>query len=94
MPLAGLDQRGQHRPVLRAEVVAGEQSVLAIESDRPHRALDRSPSGDFFDNAVDPEAWLADVLTRLVAGWPNRRLAELTPWAWKAEQHAIHRAAA
>jgi transposase len=43
---------------------------------------------------VDPEAWLADVLTRLVNGWPNRRLAELTPWAWKAAQAADHRAAA
>jgi IS66 C-terminal element len=28
---------------------------------------------------VNPEAWLADVLTRLANGWPNRRLAELTP---------------
>jgi transposase len=35
---------------------------------------------------VNPEAWLADILTRLVGGWPNRRLAELTPWAWKAAQ--------
>ena len=34
----------------------------------------------------DPETWLADILTRLVGGWPNRRLAELTPWAWKAAQ--------
>jgi hypothetical protein len=31
---------------------------------------------------MNPEAYLADVLTRLVGGWPNRLLAELTPWAW------------
>jgi transposase len=37
-------------------------------------------------HGVNPEAWLADVLTRLVNGWPNRRLAELTPWAWQAGQ--------
>jgi transposase len=43
---------------------------------------------------VNPEAWLADVLTRLVGGWPNRRLAELTPWAWKAAQAIANRAAA
>ena len=43
---------------------------------------------------VIPEAWLADVLTRLVSVWPNRCLAELTPWAWKAAQAANHRAAA
>ena len=45
-------------------------------------------------HAVNPEAWLADVLARLVSGWPNRRLAELAPWAWKAAQAADHRAAA
>jgi len=43
---------------------------------------------------VNPEAWLADVLTRLVGGWPNRRLAELTPWAWKAANTDVVRAAA
>ena len=43
---------------------------------------------------VNPEAWLADVLTRLVDGWPNRRLAELTPWAWKAAHTDVVRAAA
>jgi transposase len=43
---------------------------------------------------VNPEAWLADVLTRLVGGWPNRRLAELTPWAWKAAQEPADRVAA
>ena len=43
---------------------------------------------------VNPEAWLADVLTRLVDNWPNRRLAELTPWAWQAAQNTPDRAAA
>ena len=43
---------------------------------------------------ANPGAWLADVLTRLVNGWPNRRLAELTPWAWKAVQPTADRAAA
>ena len=35
-------------------------------------------------SAVNPEAYLTDVLTKLVNGWPNSRLAELTPWAWAA----------
>jgi len=43
---------------------------------------------------VNPQAWLADVLTRLVNGWPNRRLAELAPWAWKTAQATADRAAA
>jgi hypothetical protein len=45
-------------------------------------------------HGVNPEAWLTDVLTRLVNGWPNRRLAELTPWAWQAAQNTPDRAAA
>ena len=32
-------------------------------------------------NAVDPQAYLADVLSRLVNGWPMRRIDELMPWA-------------
>jgi len=31
-------------------------------------------------NAVDPEAWLADVLTHLAAGHPVNRLDDLLPW--------------
>jgi hypothetical protein len=43
---------------------------------------------------VNPEAYLADVLTRLVDGWPNARLAELTPWAWAEAQAITMRSAA
>jgi transposase len=34
---------------------------------------------------INPHAYLTDVLTRLVNNWPNRRLAELLPWAWNPE---------
>jgi transposase len=37
-------------------------------------------------NGVDPQAYFADVLTRLVNLWPASRLDELMPWAWTAEQ--------
>jgi len=33
---------------------------------------------------VNPQAYLTDVLIKLVNNWPNRRLAELTPWTWTA----------
>lgn len=33
---------------------------------------------------ANPDAYLTDVLTRLVDGHLQSRLAELTPWAWKA----------
>jgi len=34
---------------------------------------------------VNPEAYLTDVLPKLVNNWPNGCLAELTPWAWAAQ---------
>ncbi len=33
-------------------------------------------------NHVEPNAYLADVLTKLVNGWPARRIDELLPWAY------------
>ena len=36
-------------------------------------------------HGVNPEAYLTDVLTKLVNNWPNSRLAELTPWVWAAQ---------
>lgn len=36
-------------------------------------------------NDVEPYAWLADVLARMVDGWPVNRLDDLLPWAWKAQ---------
>jgi len=33
-------------------------------------------------NGVDPQAWLADVLSR-IAGHPAHRLDELLPWRWR-----------
>lgn len=36
-------------------------------------------------NGVEPYAYLADVLQRMVDGYPANRLDELLPWAWKAK---------
>lgn len=33
-------------------------------------------------NGVDPQAYLTDVLTRLVNLWPAAQIDELMPWAW------------
>jgi len=35
-------------------------------------------------NGVEPYAYIADVLQRMVGGHPVNRLDELLPWAWKA----------
>jgi len=39
-------------------------------------------------NSVNPQTWLADVLTKLVNNWPNNRLDDLMPWACKAAAQA------
>jgi len=37
-------------------------------------------------HGVDPQAYFADVLTKLVNLWPESRLDELMPWAWSAQR--------
>jgi len=37
---------------------------------------------------LDPQAYLADVLSKLVNLWPNDRLDELMPWAWAVARNA------
>ena len=44
-------------------------------------------------NGADPQAYFADVLTKLVNLWPASRLDELMPWAWAAE-HSTNKLAA
>ena len=33
-------------------------------------------------NAVNPQAWLTDTLTKLVNRWPASRIDDLMPWAY------------
>jgi hypothetical protein len=44
-------------------------------------------------NGIEPQAYLADVLVRLVNLWPNNRLDELLPWTWAAVREQQQRAA-
>jgi hypothetical protein len=37
-------------------------------------------------NGVNPQTYFADLLTRLVNGWPQKRIDELMPWNWAPEQ--------
>jgi hypothetical protein len=44
-------------------------------------------------NGVDPQAWLADTLEKLVNLWPAARIDELLPWAYSrtvvAQKHRL-----
>jgi len=44
-------------------------------------------------NGIEPQAYLADVLARLVNLWPNNRLDEFLPWTWAAAREQQQRAA-
>jgi hypothetical protein len=44
-------------------------------------------------NNVDPQAWLADVLSR-IAMYPAHRLHDLLPWNWTPKLSAMVAAAA
>jgi transposase len=37
-------------------------------------------------HGIDPQAYFADVLTKLVNLWPESRLDDLMPWAWAAQR--------
>ena len=43
--------------------------------------------------SVDPQAYFADLLTKLVNLWPASRLDELMPWSWTAQRSADRLAA-
>ena len=41
-------------------------------------------------NSVDPEAWLADVLERIISGKVTAsQMDTLFPWTWKAHRESI-----
>ncbi|HYZ43768.1 MAG TPA: IS66 family transposase [Xanthobacteraceae bacterium] len=42
---------------------------------------------------LDPQAYLADVLTKLVNGWPMADIDALMPWAWATQEGGQRRAA-
>jgi hypothetical protein len=35
-------------------------------------------------HAINPQVYLADILAKLVNGWPMKKLDELLPWTWSA----------
>ena len=40
-------------------------------------------------NAIDPEAYLTDVITRIVQGHPQSQIDALMPWNYAADTRAV-----
>ena len=72
----------------------GRKAWLFAGSDRgaERAAVIYSLIGTAKLNDIDPQAWLADVLTR-IADAPQNRLQELLPWNWRPERDAHLKAA-
>jgi hypothetical protein len=34
-------------------------------------------------NGIDPQSYLADVITKIVNGHPNKQIDDLLPWAYE-----------
>ena len=75
-------------------VALGRKSWLFCGSDRggQRAAVMYALIGTAKLNNVDPQAWLADVLTR-IAGHPVSRLDDLLPWNWRSDTGVLSQAA-
>ena len=70
----------------------GRKNALFAGSDggARHWAIVASLIGTAKLNGVEPQAWLTDVLERMVSGRARAtELERLLPWAWKAERIAV-----
>ncbi len=79
--------RLQHRRARHPTPALGRKNHLFAGSDggAEHWAVLASLIETCKLNDLDPEAYLADVIIRIVGGHPMSRLDELLPWAYRAE---------
>ena len=45
-------------------------------------------------HGAEPQAYLADILAKLVNGWPMAQLDALMPWAWARSHRSARELAA
>src|SRR5215207_6723952 len=76
---------------LRWRTALGRRNALFAGSDggARHWAIVASLVATAKLDGVEPQAWLTDLLERMVSGRTKaHELARLLPWAWQAEQLA------
>ena len=83
--IAGSDKLVQLR-------VSGEAALSQIADGKLQQIWRPTGEGDLTLQLVEWAAYLADILAKLVNGWPAHNLDELLPWAW-AEQYRVRLAA-
>jgi hypothetical protein len=70
---------------MRPQALTRKNALFAGHDDAAHSwAITASLIETCKLNGIDPNTYLADILSRLVNLWPNARLDELLPWNWAA----------
>lgn len=64
-----------------------KQRARVSKNSETGKAIDYSLKRWVALNDIDPQAWLADVLAR-VLDYPAKRIGDLLPWNWHAERRA------
>ena len=69
-------------------IAVGRKNYLFAGSDAGGKraAIAYTIIGNCLMAGIDPWQYMRDVLTKLAAGWPMSRLAELLPQAWAKQQ--------
>jgi transposase len=74
---------------IRPLVLSRKNSLFASGDDGGRRWADLASLVETCKmNGVNPQLYLADLLTRLVNNWPQSRIDELMPWHWAPEKPA------
>jgi IS66 C-terminal element len=82
----------QEGPIPRDCIESQKQPVRGPRRGRGHWECLASLIETAKLHGIDPQAYLADVLAKLVNGWPVQKLDDLLPWVW-AEQNRVSLAA-
>lgn len=72
-------------------VALGRKNYLFAGSDKgaERYAVAYTILGSCHMNRVDPQAYLADVIEKIQAGWPESRIDELLPDAWQGPRRSL-----
>ena len=82
---AALSLARKNCPSDEAVVPAVSYTHLDVYKRQEHWAVIASLVETAKLNGVEPHAYLADVIARIVNGHPNSRIDELLPWAYPAQ---------
>lgn len=70
-----------------------ELAICGIKGRRRTRRRDLYSHRDLQAHGVEPQAYIADVITKIAGNWPTARWDALMPWNWRRDCQTIAEAA-